>query len=231
MKPVLDRNGTTKFGIEGAVAAYLQGVTDQWLLIAPHANPGMLEIFRDRDRLPRRDMVSWAGEFAGKYLTSAVQVLRLTGNATLRKQIRRFVSEFTQLQAEDGYLGPWPRSRRLTNRANRTQWTWDSWGHYHAMLGPDPLARRFGRSKRADLRHPNRRSDLRQIPGQKKAAIGRHRQYGDEPGGDPLPLPALPQGEEAGLPGYGAPDRGRIRRRWQGWPPGRRLPAGPVARP
>lgn len=135
MKPVLDRNGTTKFGIEGAVAAYLQGVTEQWLLIAPHANPGMLEMFSDRDRLPRRDLVSWAGEFAGKYLTSAVQVLRLSGNATLRKQIRRFVSEFTQLQAEDGYLGPWPRSSRLTNRANRTQWTWDSWGHYHAMLG------------------------------------------------------------------------------------------------
>ena len=37
----------------------------------------MLEIFRDRDRQPLRDMVPWAGEFAGKYLTSAVQILLL----------------------------------------------------------------------------------------------------------------------------------------------------------
>ena len=51
---------------------------EQWLLVAPQANPGMLEMFRDRDRTPRRDLVPWAGEFAGKYLTSAVLAYRLT---------------------------------------------------------------------------------------------------------------------------------------------------------
>ena len=45
-----------------------------WLLVADDANPAMLQIFRDRDRTPPRDLVPWAGEFAGKYLIGAVQV-------------------------------------------------------------------------------------------------------------------------------------------------------------
>ena len=50
---------------------YLSSITEQWLLVAPKANPSMLEIFRDRDVSPLREMVPWAGEFAGKYLTGA----------------------------------------------------------------------------------------------------------------------------------------------------------------
>ena len=57
-----------------ARSAAAGGGDRQWLLPAPHANPGMLEMFRDRDRKPCADMVPWAGEFAGKYLTRAVQI-------------------------------------------------------------------------------------------------------------------------------------------------------------
>jgi hypothetical protein len=40
------------------------------------------------------------------------------------------------LQAEDGYLGPWPHDYRLTGKAPQIkQGTWDAWGHYHIMLG------------------------------------------------------------------------------------------------
>ena len=97
----------------------------------------MLDMFRDRDRYPLRDMVPWAGEFAGKYLTSSVQILRLTGESGLRRHLGRFASELASLQAEDGYLGPWPRAFRLTGKApnRRGMRTWDAWGHYHAMLG------------------------------------------------------------------------------------------------
>jgi hypothetical protein len=99
----------------------------------------MLEIFRDRDRLPRRNLVPWAGEFAGKYLTSAVQVLRLTGDPGLRAGVAAFVEELISLQADDGYLGPWPRACRLTGAAPNVMGkegsTWDAWGHYHLMLG------------------------------------------------------------------------------------------------
>jgi len=132
----------TKFEIGGVVGEYLRNVSEQWLKIAPLANPGMLEMFRDRDRKPYRDLVGWAGEFAGKYLTAAAQVLRLTGDPQLRKLLRQFVGELISLQAADGYLGPWPQEYRLANRAPNVSNTqgevrgnWDTWGLYHMMMG------------------------------------------------------------------------------------------------
>jgi DUF1680 family protein len=128
-----------KFRFGGHVQAYLSGVTDQWLKVAPSGNPAMLEMFHDRDRRPLREMVPWAGEFAGKYLTSAVQVWRATGDESLKRFIAEFVARLVALQAEDGYLGPWPKESRLTGRApnigEKGGETWDAWGHYHIMLG------------------------------------------------------------------------------------------------
>src|SRR5271165_250649 len=98
--------GTT-YQFDGYVAGYLQRLGDQWLKIAPSANPAMLEMFRDRERQPYRALVPWAGEFAGKYLTSAVQMLRLTADADLRAYLARFVQALLALQDSDGYLGPW----------------------------------------------------------------------------------------------------------------------------
>ncbi len=137
--PVVDRVPGTKMDIQGVIGEYTRNVTSQWLTIAPHANPGMLEMFRDRDRLPYRDMVPWSGEFAGKYLTGAVQVLRVTGEEKLKTYIKEFVAQLLPLQDNDGYFGPWPKAARLTNRVDypdgRVLWTWDTWGHYHLMLG------------------------------------------------------------------------------------------------
>ena len=81
-------------------------------------------------------MVPWAGEFAGKYLTHSVQTYRLTRDPKLRDHLQWFVDELVTLQAEDGYLGPWPKEARLQGRApNCGRETWDAWGHYHVMLG------------------------------------------------------------------------------------------------
>lgn len=143
LKPVLApacrRVLGTKFQLQGRVQEYLSGVTAQWLRVAPASNPAMLEMFRDRDRRPLRDMVPWAGEFAGKHLVSAVQVWRVTGDEALRRDIAEFVARLMSLQAEDGYLGPWPKDSRLTGRAPNVGpkggETWDAWGHYHIMLG------------------------------------------------------------------------------------------------
>ena len=138
-RPKCSRIPQTAYIFSGHFADYLTGVTEQWLKAAPSANPAMLEIFRDRDRQPLRDLVPWAGEFAGKYLTSAVQILRLTQDATLKTFIRNFVNQLVQLQDTDGYLGPWPQESRLTGEAPNVGGkggnTWDAWGHYHAMLG------------------------------------------------------------------------------------------------
>lgn len=137
LHPVLNRVAGAKFQVDGLIGRYLKGVSDQWLKVAPYANAGILEIFHDRDRKPPRNMVPWAGEFAGKYLTGAVQVLRLTGEAELRKVIEEFVRELLLCQDETGYLGPWARGHHLSGRSIPEQCanTWDTWSHYHVMLG------------------------------------------------------------------------------------------------
>ena len=85
-------------------------------------------------------MEPWAGEFAGKYLTGAVQVYRVSHDEALRKYLADFVRELCTLQDDDGYLGPWPRDSRLTGTAPNVGKgvagsTWDAWGHYHIMVG------------------------------------------------------------------------------------------------
>jgi len=141
-KPTLETCADAGFSLEGEMGRRLEAVTRSWILPAPCANPGMLEMFRQRDRKPSHDMVPWAGEFAGKYLTHAVQVWRLTRDPELGEHIRWFVGELTALQAEDGYLGPWPKAYRLRKGAPNCQRfnlphvePWDAWGHYHAMIG------------------------------------------------------------------------------------------------
>jgi DUF1680 family protein len=137
--PKCTRAETTRFELAGPVHNYVAAVIDQWLRIAPLSNPAMLEMFRDRERRPLRQMEPWAGEFAGKYLTSAVQVYRLSHDPELRRRIEWFVPQLLAGQAEDGYLGPWPKENRLTGSAPNIGAkggpTWDAWGHYHVMLG------------------------------------------------------------------------------------------------
>jgi DUF1680 family protein len=117
-----------RFAFAGPVGARIAANLDQWLLCAPRANPGMLEMFRLRDRQPAPQLVPWAGEFAGKYLVSAVLALRQIDHTGLRSHLSNFVAQLLTTQAEDGYLGPFPRSDRLLKH-------WDLWGHYHLMLG------------------------------------------------------------------------------------------------
>jgi DUF1680 family protein len=138
-QPLCQADHRTQYELSGFVRTYIDRITDQWLLVAPLANPAMLEMFRDREASPLRDLVPWAGEFAGKYLTGAVQVLRLTGDRRLDAWLSTFVSMLISHQADDGYLGPWPQECRLTNfvpyLGEKGLLTWDTWGHYHIMLG------------------------------------------------------------------------------------------------
>ena len=112
----------------GVVAPRLEANLEQWLLRAPEANPALIEMFRLRDRQPVPKLTPWAGEFAGKYLISCVQALRLCDRADLREHTARFVADLISTQADDGYLGPFPKKERLLGH-------WDLWGHYHVMQG------------------------------------------------------------------------------------------------
>jgi len=101
------------FRFDGVIGERIEANVNEWLLSAPVANPGMLEMFRVRDREPVPQVMPWAGEFAGKYLISAVQALRMTEDTKLRPFIAAFVAELISTQDEDGYLGPFRRNERL----------------------------------------------------------------------------------------------------------------------
>lgn len=124
---VYDSVGKGEFQFGGVIAARSEANIEGWLLPAPRANPGMLEMFRRRDRQPAPDLVPWAGEFVGKYLISAIQALRMSDDRRLEYAVRDTVHQLLSLQDEDGYLGPWPKEERLLGH-------WDLWGHYHIML-------------------------------------------------------------------------------------------------
>jgi hypothetical protein len=112
---------------QGFVGERLAATIDHWLLQVPTANPGLLEMFRLRDREPPLQLVPWAGEFIGKYLISAIQTLQLSPRADLRAQVADALAQWIATLAEDGYLGPFRKTERLRGH-------WDLWGHYHALL-------------------------------------------------------------------------------------------------
>ena len=126
--PVLEADTGYAYRFQGVVGDRVQAAVEGWVLPAPDANPAMLDMFRDRDRSPNRELVPWAGEFVGKYLIGAQQLLRLTGDERLRELIHSVVEELLSYQGDDGYLGPFSAKDRLVRK-------WDVWGHYHAMLG------------------------------------------------------------------------------------------------
>jgi DUF1680 family protein len=128
--PVLETPVNARFRFDGFLGDRLAANQRNWLLPAPASNPSMLQMFRDRDRTPPRDLVPWAGEFAGKYLISAVQSLRITRSRALKAALQAFVADLIAAQDADGYLGPFPREKRMTGPG-----LWDLWGQYHVMLG------------------------------------------------------------------------------------------------
>ncbi len=125
---ILDHVPGVRFQLEGFVGRRVQANVDRWLTVAPKNNPGLLEMFARRDSGPQPNLVPWAGEFVGKYLISGVQAMRMSEDPKLKETLQGVVSRLLDLQAEDGYLGPWPKRERLRGH-------WDLWGHYHVMLG------------------------------------------------------------------------------------------------
>ncbi|MBY0586478.1 glycoside hydrolase family 127 protein [bacterium] len=115
-----------KMSLAGPVGERVAANVERWILEAPRANPGMLEMFRVRDREPVPQLVPWAGEFVGKYLISAVQAMRMSSDPRLEPMVKGVIDDLLTCQAEDGYLGPFRKQERLLG-------AWDLWGHYHIM--------------------------------------------------------------------------------------------------
>lgn len=129
-RPVLEPAGRAAFNLRGYLRTRIDNTIHEYLISTPTTSPAILQVLRDRDKRPVRDpLVPWAGEFAGKYLTAAQLTWRLTQDAELKRTIDAFVRDLIACQQDDGYLGPFPKSSRITGG------NWDVWGHYHCMLG------------------------------------------------------------------------------------------------
>jgi DUF1680 family protein len=144
--PLLDRPARAAFSFGGLIGDRIAANQRNWLLVAPTANPAMLNMFRDRDRdLPDRNLLLWSGEYAGKYLISAVQGFRLTRDQHLLAELREFVTALIRFQVRDGshlrdgYLGPLALGLQMIGRDTKhgvkEHAFWDLWGQYHCMLG------------------------------------------------------------------------------------------------
>lgn len=136
----LERVPGVRFALSGPVAEYAQAVSDHWLETLPTTNPGLIEVLRDRDRLPRRNLMRWTGWFHGMHLISLVQTLRLTGDDGLRAATEWYVERLLELQdPEDGYLGAFPKGYRYRNYAPNALGhgavSWDTSGHHYVLLG------------------------------------------------------------------------------------------------
>ncbi|MDO8686002.1 MAG: glycoside hydrolase family 127 protein, partial [Clostridiales bacterium] len=152
INPEMTKFKNVKYDMGGYIGYLTGNVINEWLLEAPFSNPGMLEIFNDRNRKPLRDMIPWAGEFAGKHLTSAVQVYALTRDEKLGCFINWFVDRLFSLQDSDGYIGCWPDEYKLSGNAPNAVCikTWDAWAHYHIILGLILWYRETGYEKALD---------------------------------------------------------------------------------
>src|SRR5690349_18778948 len=113
-----------QFTPHGLVGDRVRANEVNWLIPTPSNNPGMLGMFAhrtDAGYLDSERPVAWAGEFAGKYLMSAIQSLRMTRNPELTAVVSGFVHDLITSQGADGSLG--------------MPLDWDLWGQYHVMLG------------------------------------------------------------------------------------------------
>jgi DUF1680 family protein len=147
---LLDRPTPATFAFGGLIGERIAANQRHWLLPAPTSNPAILTMFRDRDArlnlhgLPveapdgqsaSERLLVWSGEYAGKYLISAVQGFRLTRDQHLLGELREFVAGLIGFQAPDGYLGPFEAQQRMTGHKVSGDALWDLWGQYHCMLG------------------------------------------------------------------------------------------------
>ncbi|MBP62383.1 MAG: hypothetical protein CMJ62_12760 [Planctomycetaceae bacterium] len=128
--PALERDQKAVYSFEGRFHRYLEVISDRWLKGMRERNPAIVLNYRDRDQVPPRSFDFFAGEFAGKYLTGAVEIYRLTKDQELKQYLEGFVDEFLNYQASNGYFGLYP-----SDQGYKVSESWDIWGEYHVMLG------------------------------------------------------------------------------------------------
>src|SRR3989304_9318109 len=98
----LDQIPGATFRFDGLVGRRVQANVENWLIVAPRNNPGLLDMFARRDAGEKPDLVPWAGEFVGKYLLSGVEATRMSDDPRLRETLRGVVDRLVARQADEG---------------------------------------------------------------------------------------------------------------------------------
>ena len=91
-QPMLETPANLEFDLQGFVGDRLRANLNQWELRAPLANPAMIQMFRDRDRKPGRNLLPWSGEFVGKYLCAAILSYRILKDDRERENLAQIVN-------------------------------------------------------------------------------------------------------------------------------------------
>lgn len=141
LQPILSKN----IIFSGTIGTLLKKVQENWLLQIREADPAIIDMLRVPNQRPYRFLLPWSGEFAGKYLTGAIQIYSMTQDQALGKYITEFVQAILQCQQANGYIGPFAEDYQLSGRAPAGDYmfnttgeqnlvTWDAWGHYHIMM-------------------------------------------------------------------------------------------------
>lgn len=128
----LDPAGYIVASFGGAIGDRLLANRRNWLRVAPVANPAMVTMFDHTRTNPRPGggYLSWSGEFAGKWLLSAIEDLRLSHDFELHRTVEGVANRLVQLQAANGgYLGTFSGTDRIFGQ------NWDAWNHYHCLRG------------------------------------------------------------------------------------------------
>lgn len=123
-------NQVSNFNLGGYVGELLASNEKAWLHQVLKDNPNLFEAFADPEGSTLFKTM-WHGEFPGKILTGMAQSYRAFNNPKTLAAGDALVQSFKSVQGEDGYLGPWPEKSRF----NKDKLKWDTWGHYHCILG------------------------------------------------------------------------------------------------
>ena len=125
--------------LKGCTGTLSENIIQNWLIGLREYDPAIIEMFKERDIIPYSNPLPWSGEFAGKYITGAYYIYKITRNKALFDYINAFIDELIETQAPDGYMGCFPKEFRLTDKRPNGKKvedaSWDCWNHYHIMFG------------------------------------------------------------------------------------------------
>lgn len=89
VQPAFEASGAeTRF--TGLLGARLQANMENWELHVLESNPALIEMFRDRDRKPDRQLLHWSGEFIGKYICASISSYRIYAIPGRRNSFREW---------------------------------------------------------------------------------------------------------------------------------------------